>query len=283
MLCGAKRSGALDALENCDVVSTHYYLDNLLLSRTLDAPTMFRFPGIKQPSIRWRYMFKYDQTDRYVSNSQSTTNRLKQWYGENVSDIVYAGVNTDRFHPQTNYAINGPMKVLFVGRLESGKGVSELVTAISRSKIPIELEIVGDGDKRQDYEQLAKDKLAGKEYTFRGNIDHSEIHTVYQEADVFSLPSHHESFGIAIMEAMASGLPVIAPAIDAVQRYASDNQNALLINPGNVGELVEALSDLYMSAGLRQKLGGAARQTGKAHNWDRQAKRMLALYRDVGE
>jgi len=280
MFVNTLRTGALEKLEACDVVSTHYYADNLLLSRVLDVPTVFRFAGIKNPSIRWRMMFAADQADAYVANSESTAIRLADWYDVGVTGTVYAGVDVEQFTPDEG-SPNDTLVALFVGRLDDGKGVPDLIKAVAG--VDIRLRIVGDGNRREEFQALASNHLEPGSYEFVGEVPHDEIHAEYQAADLFCLPSYHESFGIVVLEAMACGLPVVTTCIDAIEEYAEDGENALLLEPGDVPAIETALRRIIDSADLRHRLSTSGRETALRYSWATQTERMTSIYQQLAK
>lgn len=280
MFCNAFRTGAIDRLKECDAVSTHYYADNALVSRFVDVPHLFRFPGIKQPSVRWRAMFAVDNTDMYVANSRSTADRLTEWFDIDVEETVYAGVDVDQFVPD-NRPADDEFVVLFVGRLDDGKGVPDLIRAVT--DLDVSVRIVGDGNRRAEFESLAHELLPADRYEFVGEIPHDEIHCEYQAADAFCLPSHHESFGIVVVEALACGLPVVTTRIDAIEEYIDHKHNGLLFEPGNVSTLRNHLRRIDESESLRNRLGANGRKTAMAYSWEAQTEKMTNAYRKVSE
>lgn len=280
MYLNARENGMIKRLNACDVVSTHYYADNILISRAVDVPTVFRFAGIKNPSVRWKTMFATDQTDMYVANSRSTADRLGAWYDIDVPDIVYAGVDTEQFSPAAAHG-SDELVVLFVGRLDDGKGIPDLIKAVSG--VDVRLRIVGDGNRRNRFETLAQDQLDPDSYEFVGEVPHQDIHTEYQAADLFCLPSCHESFGIVVLEALACGLPVVTTNLEAITEYVDDGENALLFEPGDVSALTAALRRLTGSAALRSRLSAAGRETAVQYSWSAQIEEMMSVYRQVSE
>lgn len=280
MYVNARRTGMIGRLEACDVVSTHYYADNVLISRTVDVPTVFRFAGIKSPSVRWRTMFATDRADTYVANSQSTARRLKTWYDIDVEEIVYAGVDVKQFTPSKEPS-NDDLVVLFVGRLDDGKGIPDLIEAVE--DVDAQLRIVGDGNRREEFESLAQKRLDADSYTFVGEVPHDEVHKEYQAADVFCLPSYHESFGIVVLEALACGLPVVTTNLDAIVEYVNNGENALLFEPGDVSTLEETLRRLVDSEDLRYHLSSAGRETALQYSWPTQTENMIKVYRQLVE
>lgn len=278
MFASAIRTGALDQLQECDVVSTHYYADNLFVSRFVDVPHIFKFPGIKQPSIRWRAMFAVDDTDVYVANSESTAARMAKWFNIDAAEIVYPGVDVKQFTPsERSYSEN--FVVLFVGRLDEGKGVPDLIKAVE--DMDILLRIIGDGNRQSDFEALARKRLEPDSYEFVGEVPHDSIPSEYRKADVFCLPSYHESFGLVVLEALACGIPTVTTKLDAITEYIDHGDNGLLFEPGDVTKLAYHIRRLHDSPALRDRLSTNGRETAHQYSWETQIEKMITVYKQL--
>jgi glycosyltransferase involved in cell wall biosynthesis len=137
-----------------------------------------------------------------------------------------------------------PPEVLFVGRLSPEKGILDLVQAADG----MELVVAGDGPLR--------DRVPGA----RGLVPHDELGPLYERAAVVAVPSHREGFGVACLEAMAYGRPVVASAVGGLLDLVVDGETGLLVPPRDVPALRAALERLLGDAELRRRLGEAARE-----------------------
>jgi glycosyltransferase involved in cell wall biosynthesis len=142
-----------------------------------------------------------------------------------------------------------PPGVLFVGRLSPEKGILELVQAADG----MELVVAGDGPLR--------DRVPG----VRGFVPHHELGPLYDRAAVVAVPSRREGFGVACLEAMAHGRPVVASAVGGLLDLVVDGETGLLVPPGDVPALRAALERLLGNAELRERLGAAARERVRDH------------------
>jgi glycosyltransferase involved in cell wall biosynthesis len=136
--------------------------------------------------------------------------------------------------------------------------------------------IAGDGPKLDEYCRLANTLGLAEKVRFIGRSN--SIPDFYASLNVFLLPSIDEGLPIALLEAMAAGLPVIATAVGSVDEVLHNNLNGLLIPPGDVAEIESAMLALAASRELRQQLGAAARSSVLTNHTDRQ---MAAKYADL--
>jgi glycosyltransferase involved in cell wall biosynthesis len=140
-----------------------------------------------------------------------------------------------------------PPEVLFAGRLSPEKGILELVEAM-RGLDGARLVVAGDGPLR--------DRVPGA----LGMLPRDELAPLYARAAVVACPSHREGYGMACAEAMAHGKPVVASAVGGLLDLVADGETGLLVPPGEVGALRDALRRLLDDPRLRRRFGAAARQ-----------------------
>lgn len=159
-----------------------------------------------------------------------------------------------------------PPEILFVGRLSAEKGILELVEA-SRG---LPLVVVGDGPLR--------DRVPGA----LGFVDHRELGAHYARAAVVACPSLREGYGMACLEAMAYGKPVVASAVGGLRDLVVDGETGLLVPPGDPAALRAALERLLGDPELRRRLGAAARERARTRfSWDAAVAATLAAYEDA--
>ena len=180
--------------------------------------------------------------------------------------------------------------VLFVGGLDRAhyfKGVEVLLRAFlqlrSQPKTPrAVLVIVGDGNLRADYERLASALGIRDRVIFLGRVGTEELPAAYRLADVVVLPSvdRSEAFGIVLLEAMASGRPIVASNLPGVRTLIRGGKNGLLVPPGDAAALAEGISRLLMmKRGAAGRMGRASRVLARGYAADRVAARLVRLYR----
>ncbi len=159
----------------------------------------------------------------------------------------------------------GDKVVLMVGGLDRAhyfKGVPVLLNALAtRDLAGIKAVIVGDGDLRPSYELMAaKLGLAGR-VSFAGAADPAALAGFYRLADVFAFPSidRSEAFGLAALEALASGLPVVASSLPGVRTIVREGLTGRLVAPGSASSLAARLAEVLGDDAARKRMGTAAR------------------------
>jgi glycosyltransferase involved in cell wall biosynthesis len=176
---------------------------------------------------------------------------------------VHCGIDPEHFAPpEGGRPEDGPLRILTVGRLDSMKGVAILVEAVGelrRRGVAVALTVVGDGPQREHLQRLAERESAGREITWAGPVGQDTIRDHYHAADVFCLPSFAEGIPVVLMEAMSTGLPVVANAITGIPELVEDEVSGLLIRPGRSDLLVDALQRLAADPDLRRRMGRAGR------------------------
>lgn len=197
---------------------------------------------------------------------------LKKFYEqfpEKFKEIAF-GVDTQKFSPNLEKNDNNIKKILFVGGLDSAhyfKGVDVLLKALAElkanqsKKVNFQLLIVGDGNLKSQYERQAKTLGLQTEIIFLGRVGDEELPEIYRQADVFVLPSinSNEAFGLVLLEAMASGLPVIASDLAGVRTVFASDREGLFVKPGDISDLKNKMEELLLDGEKRLRMGVEAR------------------------
>jgi phosphatidylinositol alpha 1,6-mannosyltransferase len=171
---------------------------------------------------------------------------------------------------------------LHVGRLAAEKGVHRILDAfrITRELLPVgsvRLVIAGGGP-----DESALRRAAPPDVTFLGVLDHKcALPQLYASADAFVFASLTETLGLVVLEAMASGLPVIATAAGGVADHLRDGENGLAFPANDIYEMAHAMVRLAMDGKLRDELARGARRAAEALDWEGELDRLGESYREV--
>lgn len=175
--------------------------------------------------------------------------------------IVHCAVDPARYaRPDADADPQGPVRLVFVGRLAPVKGVRVLLDALGQARATgadLRLTVIGDGPDRAALEAMAAP--LGQAVRFTGYQSQDEVAAHLAQGDIFVLASFAEGVPVVLMEAMASGLPVIAPRIAGIPELVDDGESGLIVAPGDAAALAEAALHLARDRALRQRMGRAGR------------------------
>jgi glycosyltransferase involved in cell wall biosynthesis len=206
--------------------------------------------------------------------------------------VIYGGADPRRFVPNPASERQG---VLFVGRITPHKGLGRLIQALPTGAT---LTVAGGPghDPRapeSGYPELLTGLAAGRSVRFTGPVPDAELPALYRSAAVFVLPSVEQTcygkrvqiselLGLSVLEAMASGLPVVASRVGGVPEIVADGETGFLVAPGDVDELRDRLAQLLGNPGLAMKMGRRAREMiVERFTWEHCAARCLAAYQEL--
>jgi glycosyltransferase involved in cell wall biosynthesis len=208
--------------------------------------------------------------------------------------VVYGGADPARFHPDPEARRDG---VLFVGRFTPHKGLDRLIEALPDGA---SLTCVGTfGHDPRPPESGYADRLRRRAAALNGRVSFMEavadgdLPPLYRRARVFVLPSVHETcyggriavselLGLSVLEAMASGTPVICSRLGGVPEIVADGETGYLVQPGDVAALRERLDELLGDPARAERMGRAARESVVAQfTWEACAERCLAAYAEL--
>ena len=199
------------------------------------------------------------------------------------------GVDTELFHPgrrsqamRAALGMGSQFTFLYVGRLAPEKGAEQILHAfrIASEHLPhgvIHLIMAGTGPS-----EAALRAAAPPGVTFLGFLDRrSRLPDLYANCDAFVFASVTETLGLVVLEAMASGLPVVATPAGGVQDHLRDGQNGLAYREGDAGGMARSMVRLAEEWGLSQRLSRGARRTAEALSWDAELTRLDRSYREI--
>lgn len=259
--------------EEVDVLLTSLLVDDLLISRVVDVPVVYQFHGnLSSVGVGGRLRDAVSGSETLLANSWTTADRLSDDLGIEANGVVYPGVDLAEFTPPATEPADPP-EITFAGRLDEEKGVQDLIRAFAGLEADARLNVVGDGAHRDRFERLVAD-LGVDGVTFHGKVPREEFPSYYHRATVACHPSHHESFGMTNVEAMAAGTPLVTTDLPAVKEYAVDGENCRIVPVGDPAAIRSALDELLSSPALRESLARGGRETAERFGWDRQASRL---------
>lgn len=173
----------------------------------------------------------------------------------------------------------GRYVLIGVGRLVPQKGFDVLLRAAAQSHHQPEVWIVGEGAERERLEALAASLSISGWVTFVGRRTPEQIQGLMAQADVVVVPSRVEPFGIVVLEAWASGTPVLATGHGGPSSFVTDGYDGLLVDPADLPSMASTIDRVLSDAELAERLAGAGRLTVESFTWDRVVNDYCQIYR----
>ena len=225
-------------------------------------------------SLTWRYMhWFYHQLDLiYVNSEQYRRSWIERGIDGEKIKILPRGLDTRLFHPTRRNpsfwtargAKPGELILLYVGRVSVEKNLDLFAAAHDRARaagLPVRAAIVGDGVYTKTMQRLLPDAI------FTGYLSGEPLAQAYASADIFVFPSISDTFGNVVIEAQASGLPVVVSDQKGPQELIDHGVTGLITRGLDVGSLAGAIEQLGSDAELRRRIGEAARRVVETRSW----------------
>jgi glycosyltransferase involved in cell wall biosynthesis len=261
-------------------------------SHAPNIPTTGMLQGMSHP-IRFlksinTYLLRQamDEADRIVAFSQFSRKLIVNGLGNacaNRVEVIPPGIESSWFEVEKNKVIPG--QLLFWGRVEEEKGLTELFVALNTvaKKFPnVRLTLVGEGNRLQEYKSLVTRLGLTNRVEFTGWLNNQEIQTLAAKCSIGIFPSRIESFGLSLVEAMATGLPVIAARGGAVPENIKDGVTGTLVPVNNSDALAEAINKALENPQYSETMAIVAKSAVKKNfSWDQAADSMIEIYKNL--
>ncbi|MDU0326508.1 glycosyltransferase [Microbacterium sp. KSW2-21] len=199
-----------------------------------------------------------------------------------ISGVIPISCGIDRSNYSPDLTPRDANRILFVGRLTTEKHIDVVLKALSQldPALDASFDIVGGGDQRAKLEALAQQLGVASRVTFHGHASEEDLRALYSRASVFAIASIAELQSIATMEAMASGLPIVAANAVALPHLVHDGENGYLFEPGDADELAARLTDVLTAVpDERTRMQQASLDAVAVHDITRTLDTFEALYR----
>jgi glycosyltransferase-like protein len=294
------RDGGFDVVHAQDCLSANAALD-LRDEGVVDhvVRTVHHLDDFISPSLVECQRRSVVEPDLVLCVSRPWIAPLREEFGVRA-ELVRNGVDAARFRPARDRAermreraaagVDGRFAVLTVGGIEPRKGSLTLLEGFARlRRLAPDLEpllIVAGGATLFDYrDELARFAARARALGIAGHVRQlgtvtpAELERLYRAADVFAFPSQKEGFGLAALEALSAGLPVVASDLAVFRTFLDDGASALLCPVGDGDALGDALARLARDEALRERLRAGGRVVVAAHGWEEAAAAHEQVYR----
>lgn len=255
---------------NADVVHTHRYCAQYAIPAAIMAGVKNRVHTVHNIAEKEngklarklnKFFFKHCNL-KPVALSELIRDSIENEYkikGDNIP-VIFNGINLSKCIPKDNYEINGNFKILHIGRFseqKNHKGLLEAFHLFHKKHSDTELWLIGDGEKRTEAEEYVQQNGLAENVKFLGL--QSDVYQYLHNADMFTLPSNYEGIPMTLIEAMGTGLPIVATAVGGVPDMLTNNESALLVD--NTPEAIaNAFEQYLLNVDLRRIHGQRAKE-----------------------
>ncbi len=254
----------------------------------------FRLPGKIEALFKklgWKHLNRvYKKLDKVTTPTSTAANIFHRFGFKNPIQVISNGIDLKRFHPNQNgnflyKKLNIPKKntIIFVGRLDPEKNIEDIIRAFTLviEKIDAQFIIAGRGSKEKFLKTLTKKLNLEKNIIFTGFISDEDLPKLYCIADAFVMAGTAELQSIATMEAMASGLPIVAANAMALPELVHDKKNGFLFEKKNIDELAEKIIKILSDKNLRTKMGKKSLKIIEKHDINRTCAAFEKIYKKM--
>jgi glycosyltransferase involved in cell wall biosynthesis len=223
------------------------------------------------------------RADRVVAVCESLGNEIRRASPGLRYAVIPDGVDLTRFRPTLRRRSSTRVRCLAVASLLEREGIGDLIRAIGMlDRDRCELEIAGAGSDELSLRQLAAGLGISDRVFFSGTPDRDTLARRYRESDIFTLTSQADSTGDVLVQALASGLPIVATNVGPIPEMVEHGENGLLVPAGDPAALASAIRHLVDHPELRARMGRQNRANAEARlSWERIVIRYLSIYHGV--
>jgi glycosyltransferase involved in cell wall biosynthesis len=217
-----------------------------------------------------------------VANSQGLAELAKDFTPELDIGVINNGVDTETFYPGPAGLPARPVKALTVCRLISRKRIDLLIESVACVKelgVDIQLNIAGEGNLMAELKKLAEKMDAGERVNFMGRVPAEQMPQLYRDNDIFIMSSAHEGMSNAMLEAMASGLPIITTRCEGVEELIIDN--GIVVDQALAKLIASAIKKLADNPETYQSMSTAAAKRARQFTWSSVADKYLDYYNNI--
>lgn len=244
--------------------------------------------------LNWDFIVGFHNNFDFVTSPTQTAVDLLFEHGLKVPAMAVSnGVDLNRFNPEVNpekviakfNLPTGKACVLYTGRLSGEKHVDYLIEAIPLvlKEVPAHFIIGGDGREKKNLEAMAKKLKVEKFVTFTGFIDEADFPAIYRTARLFVMPSLAELQSVVTLEAMASGLPVVAVKSGALPELVELGTNGYLFKPGKIAEFAACITKVISEPGRSERMGEQSLKIIRRHAHPKVVDRFEMIYQSLLE
>jgi glycosyltransferase involved in cell wall biosynthesis len=237
-----------------------------------------------------KFYFKYysnvaKKSDVIVADSLSTKNDLIHLLNvdKNKISVIHPGIDTVRFHPVDNTP-SQIKKIMYLGGLTKRKGIYETIYAFHKlltMRTDVKLLIGGVGEELSRMQKKIAQLKIDKYVEYLGFVPETELPSLYNQADLFIYPSKYEGFGYTVLEALASGIPVITSNISSLPEVVGDA--AITVDPTNIEEISTKMNYILDNENVQTELRQKGPKQASKYKWENSVSSLVKLYSSINK
>lgn len=287
-----KKARELKGQKNYDLIHAFFGIPCGYIAMKLGLPYIVSLRGSDVPfyskRFYWldKFLFKHlskkiwKKAKAVIANSEGLKNLALKSVPDQKIDVIHNGVDVKNFQKiNENLKLkNEKFTVLFVGRLIERKGVKYLIDAFAKLNAlkDCQLLIAGGGDQEKELKDQVERTSQTDSVHFLGALPHSDLPKIYRQGDVYVLPSFNEGMSNTLLEAMASGLPIVVTDTGGTRELVKGN--GIIIEKGNADSIFDALFELKLDPEKRHKFGETSLKLAKEMSWAKAADKYMCYY-----
>jgi glycosyltransferase involved in cell wall biosynthesis len=226
----------------------------------------------------------FEASNQIILNSEKLCRIYSRHFDDTERvDVVFNGFSTeDAVNAEPIEEASSGLRIITVGNLVREKGHRYALDAMAKLSFDFEYIIVGGGTLQASLEQKASNLGIRDQVSFVGEVEHKTVFSYLKSADIFVLPSHEEAFGIAYLEAMACGLPVIACEGEGPADFITNRETGFLVPPKDPDAIADVIKELQTDSDLRAHVANRGQRTAlNGFSWERNAKAVERIFCEV--
>lgn len=217
-----------------------------------------------------------------VANSRGLRDLANKFISDLDIKIIPNGIDTKKFHPPEKRVLKKPAKLLTVGRLVGRKRIDLLIEVVGRAMrigLPVHFTIAGSGNLLKPLQKLVQGLNIGKHVSFASRVPPDQMPQLYRDNDIFIMSSAHEGMSNAMLEAMASGLPIITTRCEGVDELI--DENGIIAERATPDCIAESIPQISQNQQSYVSMSIASRKRAATFTWPAVASQYLNYYRQV--
>ena len=270
------------------VISNHFSLDYIT--------SYFNYLKPLHPAMKFIFRIYltnyYNRCDWVICPTKTVKKELISWGVKKPIEAISNGVDLEKFYSYANlrslylkYHLPSNPIVLYLGRIDQDKNLEVLVEAIPivLGKINLHFVIAGSGNDLEKIKKIAQNLGVDQKISFLGWIGHdsADLPQLYQAAEIFVIPAPYETQSLVVMEAMASGLPIVGSASGALPELIKDGQNGFLFRPGDSQDMASKIIKIFQNKDLREEMSRKSLELILSHQVQESINKINRIYEKV--